>query len=89
MIRRFFLMSLFCATVNLAAFGQHIFGREDLIRWSHKLQAEAPAKAHEAMQKTDMMLASLAPDAGTATDSICTFDNLAWAEHFHNDHIRS
>lgn len=88
MIRRFFTMSVFVSTVYLAAFGQHIFGREHLIRLGHRLQAEAPAKTAEVWEQTDKMLASLTPEAGTAFNSLCSFDELTWASRFYDKSIR-
>lgn len=89
MIRNFFMLTVFTTTVSLAAFGQHIFGREDLVRLGHRIQAEAPAKTKKIWKKTDMMLASLAPEAGTAEDSVCTFESLQWAIHLHEQHTPS
>ena len=88
MIRRFFTMTVFATTVYVAAFGQHIFGREDLIRLGHRLQAEAPAKTEQAWKKTDMILASLAPEAGTAADSVCTFEDLNWPQKTYSSSIQ-
>lgn len=89
MIRRFFMLIVFVTTVGMAAFGQHIFGRADLIRIGHRVQAEAPAKTEQVLKKTDLILASLAPSAGTEEDSTCSYDDLSWAIHFHQANIHS
>ena len=84
MIRRFLTMSVFVTTVYMAAFGQHVFGREDLIRLGARIQAEAPAKAQKVWKQTDIMLASLAPEAGTEATSVCSFEELAWSSNFYS-----
>jgi formaldehyde-activating enzyme involved in methanogenesis len=75
MIRRFFTLLVFTATINLAAFGQHIFGRDDLIHWAHEVQKHGPAQAKIAWAKTDRVLASITPNAGSEKVS-CFFEDL-------------
>ena len=89
MIRRFFTFTVFVTTVFTAAFGQNIFGREDLIRWGHRIQAEAPARTQKALKQADVVLASLAPEAGTAADNVCTYETLAFAVYLHSRNIRT
>lgn len=79
MIRRLFATFVFCATVGIAAYGQNIFGRDDIIVLAHQLKAEGPQRAAHAWHETDKMLASLAPSAGSET-ALCTFEDLAWAK---------
>ena len=64
----------------LAAFGQHIFGREDIIRIASEVRENGPRHLNVAMHKTDAALAQLVTEAGTENpdDSTCHYEDLAW-----------
>lgn len=82
MIRRLFALCVFVITVTLASFGQQVFGREHLIVLAHDLKTEGPQKARTALHQTDVLLASLAPQAGVG-NAFCTLDSLEWAQHLY------
>lgn len=79
MIRRLFTLSVFTVTVILAAFGQSVFGREDIVKIAHQAKAEAPQHAQHIWHETDKFLATLEPEAGSNTNS-CTFEYLDWPQ---------
>ena len=83
MIRRFLSVGIFCATVLLAAFGQHIFNRDDLIEVAHHVQQNAPRHAHAAWIKTDAALASLVTEAGTPNINHCYIDDYNVYKNLH------
>jgi hypothetical protein len=74
MIRRFFSMMIFTATILTASFGQNIFGRQDIINWLHIVQQQAPRHAGQALAKTDVFLSHLAPSAGVELPDRCVAD---------------
>jgi hypothetical protein len=80
MIRRFIGMMIFSSTVTIAAFGQNVFGREDLINWAHRIQHEGPRHVQVAWRETDKMLAQLAPEAGQEEGALrlCLNDDPEW-----------
>lgn len=75
MIRKFFGMMLFIATILTASFGENIVGRSDIDRWATGIRQHAPAQASIALKKTDVTLAKLATHAGTGEQITCTLDN--------------
>ncbi len=79
MIRRLATMIVFISTVLLAAFGQHIFGREDIIRAADRMRQDGPHYVEVAWNRTDKALAALVPEAGTEVLSVCSFSSLEWA----------
>jgi hypothetical protein len=79
MIRRFFGMIIFTATVLVASFGQNLFGRSDLVNWAHTVQKEGPKHASNALNKTDDFLSHLSPSAGIESPDSCTPD-IDWAK---------
>jgi hypothetical protein len=80
MIRRILTMTIFTATVLLAAFGQDVFGRNHLISLADRARTDAPRHIEMAWNKTDKALAQLVTEAGTEpTSSICSYDSLDWA----------
>ena len=78
MIRKFFSLVLFIATVGTASFGQHLVGKDDIDRWAHQVRSEGPGHATIALQKTDQFLGNLSTQAGQGDVTTCTFaDPLA------------
>ena len=75
MIRKFFGMMLFIATILTASFGENIFGRSDIDHWAHAIGRHAPKQANVAMKKTDAFLGNLATQAGTEQSITCTPEN--------------
>lgn len=71
MIRRLFTLTVFTTTITLAAFGQHVFGREHIAAWAQRVQVEGPKQAQHAWQETDKALAQLSPQAGQETNDTC------------------
>jgi hypothetical protein len=80
MIRRLITLMVFTSTVLLAVYGQHLFGRQHLIAWAHKVQTEGPTHAKIAWRQTDRILANLSPRAGNHDGYFaqCTLDDFAW-----------
>jgi hypothetical protein len=78
MIRRLFILFVFTVTVAMAAFGQNIFGREDILVLAHEAQKNAPKAASHVWNETDKFMAEIAPSAGSE-DPTCSFDSLDWA----------
>ncbi len=83
MIRNFFGIAVFLITIAVASFGQHVFGRDDIIVWAHVVQEQGPERAQIAWKKTDAALAQLVTNAGEETFLSCTYDDLAWATHLY------
>jgi len=79
MIRRLATMIVFSATILLAAFGQHIFGREDIVRMADHMREEGPRYVEVAWERTDKALSELVPEAGQEARTVCSFSSLEWA----------
>lgn len=80
MIRRLLAAMVFSATIMIAAFGQHIFGREDIVRLVADIREEGPTHAARALRKTDEALAQLVTEAGVEPGGdTCSYVDLAWA----------
>lgn len=77
MIRRFCSVFVFMTTISLAAFGQNIFDRDDLVAVAHHVQKEAPKHAAIAWHKTDTALAALVTEAGPGSEPMCYIDDPA------------
>lgn len=84
MIRKFFAIAIFFATIMIASFGQHIVGREHIRLWAHQVQEQGPERLQTAWQTTDKALAALATQAGSEQLYHCTYSDLAWAQGFYN-----
>lgn len=79
MIRNFFSIAVFLATITVASFGQDVFGRNDIIAWASVVQEQGPERVYVAWKKTDAALAQLVTNAGQESFASCTYDDLAWA----------
>lgn len=75
MIRKFFGMMIFIATILTASFGEHIFSRADIDHWATNIRQNGPGHAHVALQKTDDFIANLATQAGSGYQITCTLAN--------------
>jgi hypothetical protein len=80
MIRRLLAVMIFSTTVMLAAFGQHIFGREDIVRLVADIREDGPRHIGRAIEKTDAALAQLVTEAGTEpAGDMCSYADFHWA----------
>lgn len=79
MIRRLFLCFVFVLTINMAAFGQAIFGRDDIAVLAVVAKEKAPKAATHVLQETDKFLAEISPSAGYEVNSVCMTESLDWA----------
>ena len=64
MFSRLFTMLLFTWTVYMAAFGQHIFGREHIIEMANNFGPTVAEKSEVLSQETTRFFADIAPSAG-------------------------
>lgn len=83
MIRKFFGMMIFVATITLASFGQNIFGRSDIDHWAQAMQHQnAQSKtgskagmAANALKKTDVFIQDIVTQSGSGPAMTCSFDD--------------